>query len=282
MKNFILIFLSLCIITVAAQDTGAYKPPKIYEFNAKDCFKNVRYSGKLRKDSLKPNYILMGQRIWRTINLENKENKMLFNSKSGCDQVGFFEIIKFGLFEKKLNAFFSDDFGDTDKSRCTNAQVLKKISYTDSSEMSVYDADGNEKKSMVIEKRYLYNKDIKTYLVKEDWIMNNHSGQYEKKIVGLAPLIYETKSEKVTPLFWLYYNEWKELFASFEAKNYYTEWKITYKDVFDKRYFVSRISKESNIFERLVKSYKSGQDIDSESEVIKEKVHKSEKDLFQD
>jgi hypothetical protein len=280
MIRIILILLILSVSKAIAQ-SGTFNRPEIYEFNAKDCFKNVRYSGKIRNDSVRPNSILTGQRIWRTISLENKEKTVLFKSNTGCDQIGFFEIIKYGLFEKKLNVFHSDNFDEAAKSRFTNAQLLKKISYVDSSEVMVYDADGNEKKTTVIEKRYLFNKDIKTYLLKEDWIMNSHTGEYEKKIIALAPLIYEQKKEQVLPLFWLYYNEWKELFASFEAKNYYTEFRITYKDVFENKYFISRISKESNIFERLLKAYKSGQDIDAESEVIKEKVIKSEKDLFQ-
>ncbi len=230
---------------------------------------------------MKPNNIMRGQRIWRTISLENKSNQVLFSSGSGCAQVGFFEIIKFGIFEKKMSAFFSDDFNDTKKNKCTEAQVMKKISFADSSEMASYDAAGNETKATVIEKKYLHNKDIRTYLLKEDWIMNNYSGQLEKKIIAIAPLMFEKKTEQVTPLFWLYYNEWKELFGLFEAKNYYGEFKVSYKDILERKYFVSRISKESNIFERIIKAYKSGEDVNTESERIKEKAGNSEKDVFE-
>lgn len=272
--------LILSITKAYGQWPGIDKPP-IYEFTIRECFKNLKYSGKFFTDSLKPNNVLMGRRFWRTISLENKQNQLLFSSGTDCSQIGFFEIIKFGLFEKKLNAFFSDDFNNVIKNRCNGEQLLKKITYKDSSEIVKFDAEGNEKKTIAVEKRYLLNKDIKTYLLKEDWIFNNYSGQLEKKIIAIAPLVFDEPRKKTVPLFWLYYDEWKELFESFEAKNYYGEFLINFRDVLEKKYFVSVISKESNVFDRPIKSYKGGNDINMESELIKEKVLNSESDLFQ-
>jgi len=224
---------------------------------------------------------MKGQRLWRTISLDNKQNQDIFKSKNNCIQIGLFEIIKFGLFEKKLNAFASDNFNEVDKTRFSEPQLVKKISFYDSSEVTSFDAQGNETKAISVEKRYLYNKDISTYLLKEDWVINSHSGQLEKKIVAIAPLLYEAQSQKVVPLFWLYYNEWKELFNSFEAKNYYTDERLTYRGILEKKYFISQVSKASNIFDRSVKSDKHGIEIFLEGEVIKEKMLNSEKDMFQ-
>jgi hypothetical protein len=232
-------------------------------------------------DSISPNRILMGQRVWRTISLENKQNIILFNSGNSCNQIGFFEIIKFGLFEKKQNAFWSDDFSNVKNARCSLNELIKKISFIDSAEVTAFDGQGNEKKEMVVTKRYLFNKDVNTYLIKEDWIFNSYSAQLEKRLVALAPLLFDKRENKIFPLFWLYYDEWKELFDLFEAKNYYTESKITYKDVLEKKYFISQVSKESNVFDRILKSNKHGQDAYTESELIKEKILNAESDLFQ-
>lgn len=223
----------------------------------------------------------MGQRIWRTIDLDNKENKTVFNNNNKCLQIGLFEVIKFGLFEKNLNAFASDNFNEVDKTRLSIAELKSIISLKDTSEEIVYDAQGNETKNIKIEKRYLFNEDVKAYVLKEDWFINNYSGQLEKKIIGFAPLVLDRKTQKVVPLFWLYYNEWRELLLSFEAKNYNSDAVISYRTVLEKNFFISQISKENNIFDRSIKSYKHGQDPSLESEMIKEKIYNSERDLFQ-
>jgi gliding motility associated protien GldN len=264
------------------QTSGVFGNSKYYAFDVRDCFKNAKYTGRIFKDSVRAGNQMKGQRIWRTIGLEDRQNNQTFNTSSGnCAQIGLFEVIKFGILEKKLNAFSGDDFNAVGKTRMTEAQVILQITFRDTNEINVFDADGVETKSVTIENRYYNNSDIKTYLMKEDWVVNSHTGKLEKKIVGIAPLVYERKSEKTMPLFWLYYNEWKELLASFEAKNYYTEEPLTYFDIFERRYFISQISKESNIFDRKVKMYKHGQELHLENEIIKNQLHNSEKDLFQ-
>jgi gliding motility associated protien GldN len=260
---------------------GIFTPSNTYEITIKDCFKKQNYKGLIFKDSIKPNDIMRGQRIWRTIDLENRQNKAEFSGSGDCIHLGLFEIIKFGLLEKKLNAFSDDDFSRVDKTRLNQNDVIKQLIYKDSSETIIFDADGKETKSLIVQNRYLMNNDVKNYLIKEDWVVSAHSGNLEKKIVGLAPLIREPKTDQILPLFWIYYNEWKELFSAFEAKNFYSEERITYQDVFERRYFISRVSKENNIFDRNVKSYKHGEEGALEDIIIKEKIYNSERNLYQ-
>lgn len=253
-----------------------------YEFEVKDCFKAVKFSGKILKDSMKPNTVMKGQRVWRTISLENRENQALFNTNNKCLQVGLFEVIKFGLIEKKLNVFFSDNFNEAGKNRLTQKDILKGISVRDTSESVVFDKDGNETKSTLIENRYLTNNDIKTYLVKEDWFMSSKTGQLEKKIVGIAPLVFDKKTEKIVPLFWMYFNEWKELLDAFEARNTTGDGKrISYAWLFENHYFVSQVSKESNVFDRSVKEVSHTTDVQLENEINKQKTANGEGDMFQ-
>jgi gliding motility associated protien GldN len=270
-----------CEIVLAqggVDDPGMYKKGM---FSVVDCFKKSQFLNTFKADSLAPNYILKGQRIWRSVSLDNKQNQILLNTNNECAVIGLFEIIKFGLFEKKLNAFSSDDFNQVDKYHLNENQLIKCIQLNDSVLIKNFDALGNEKEELIGNKRYLFGSDIKSYLIKEDWIFNSQSGKSEKYIIAIAPLIYDSKTEKVIPLFWLYYPEWKNMFALFEAKNFYSFEKISYDDVFTKRYFVSIISKESNVFDRTTKAYKHGNDAYLESELIKEKLMNSEMDLFQ-
>lgn len=269
------------ILASSQKPSGVLFNSSYFEFNVIDCFKTEIYIATFSSDSLKANSIFNGHTIWRTISLDNINNQQLFNSTNKCTQIGLFEIIKFGLFEKRLNAFSSDNFNNTKNSNLNKQQLLQLIYFTDSTETIAFDSKGIEQKTMVIQTGYLLGKHIKSYLLKENWFINSYSGKLEKKIVGIAPLILNKKTEKIIPLFWLYFNEWQSLFALFEAKNYISDNKISYKDVFINNYFISKISKENNLSNRSINSTNKGKDNVIESELIKEKINNQEADLFQ-
>lgn len=252
----------------------------MYEFSVKDCYTDSKYKVGIIKDSLKANSIFKGQRIWRSIGFDNTENKPFFSGNNKCVQIGLFEIIKFGLIEKKLNAFKTDNFIQPEKNRLTPIQVVSTLKYSDTVQSIIFDSEGAENKSTVIENRYLKNADIKSYLLKEDWYFNSASGKLEKKIVALAPLIYDKKKDMVVPLFWMYYNEWKPLLDLFEMKNSFSDQRISYAYALENQYFISIVSKESNIFGRSVKETNHSSEKTLESEVIKGKISKSETDLY--
>ncbi|MDO8999433.1 MAG: gliding motility protein GldN [Bacteroidota bacterium] len=260
---------------------GVGSPGNYSEYNVKDCFLDSFFYSGFKSKPFKSNYILKGSTIWRTVDLENKQNKLLLSTDKKCEQISLIEIIKFGLFDKKLNAFYSDNFSEAEKTVMSSKQLSLTLSYKDSSEFVSFDSNGNETKNLVVEKRYLIAKDIVNFLIKEDWIINSYSGQLEKFIIAIAPLVRDKRTDKAVPLFWLYYSEWEGLFNAFIAKNYLSDQKITYKDVFEKNYFSSQISKEINLFDRPIKSVHRGQDSYLESEIIKEKIKNFESDLFQ-
>jgi len=269
------------ILASSQKPSGVLFNSSYFEFNVIDCFKTENYIATFSSDSLKANSIFNGHTIWRTISLDNINNQQLFNSTNKCTQIGLFEIIKFGLFEKRLNAFSSDNFNNTKNSNLNKQQLLQLIYFIDSTEIIAFDSKGIELKTMVIQTGYLLGRHIKSYLLKENWFINSYSGKLEKKIVGIAPLILNKKTEKIIPLFWLYFNEWQSLFALFEAKNYICDNKISYKDVFINNYFISKISKENNLSNRSINSTNKGKDNVIESELIKEKINNQEADLFQ-
>ena len=273
-----LVLLSNALLS---QSQSVFHAGNYNDYTVADCFKNSTYKGVFKADTVKSNYVLKGQKIWRTINLENKENSKLFNNTSKCSNVGLFEIMKYGIFQKKLNAFSTDNFNEVAGNRLTERQLLASLLLNDSSITTVFDANGNETKESSKVNRYLLGSDIKNYLIKENWISNSYTGKLEKVMIGIAPLFINKNTGKTMPLFWLYYPEWKELLASFEATNYYSEEKISFDDVLNKKLFVSIISKENNLFNRNIKSTHRGNDFYMESELIKEKISNYEEDLFQ-
>ncbi len=271
-----ILFLCQNVCAQTVFNAGSYN-----DYTVLDCFKNSQYKSNFKADTIKSNYVLKGQKIWRIIQLDNQENNQLFNNTSKCKQVGLFEIIKFGLFNKKLKAFSTDNFNGVANHLMPEEKLLLAIKIKDSVTTSVFDANGNESIETIKTNRYLYSKDITSFLLKENWITNSYTGKLEKVIIGIAPLCLDKKTGNTLPLFWLYYPEWKELFSSFEAKNFYSDASISFNDVLNKKLFISLISKEDNLFDRSVKSVNKGRDFYIESESIKEKIMNYEEDLFQ-
>lgn len=249
-------------------------------YSVKDCFKSRQYKAGFKPDTLKPNYIMKGVRIWRTVSLDLKENGLALNTTTPCTEIGLFEIIKFGVFGNALHVFSSDDFNNTEKLLLSREQVLGLITVQDSAAAPSFDADGKPVKAEAGLKKYLMGGDIKSYLLKEDWIFNNNTGKTEKYIIALAPLVQDAKTGKTEPLFWLYYPEWKGFFAAFNTRNAYTGGQLSYAEMFHRRFFISQINKESNVFDRSVKSYRHGSDVNTENELIRERINNAESDLF--
>lgn len=250
------------------------------EFSVKNCFDSSAYRRVPVTKTLRPNYLFRGQRIWRSISLENVNNRQILNSGGKCAQLGLFEIIKFGLLEKKLHAFNTDDPVGKNALPLKETEIMSLLKYSNTDTITVFDANGDEKKEINISRNYLLGKDIKSFLLKEDWVMNSNSGEQEKYIIAIAPLIYDSKTETVAPVFWLYYPEWEGFLACFEAKNYYSQEKVSFKDILNNKYFISKIDKSSNIFNRDFKSEHRGENNIQKDEGLKEQLQTNESDLF--
>lgn len=257
--------------------------PTIYkEVAVTDCFDKSKFKGGIIPDSVRANEILSSQRIWRVVSLDDEGNRAAFLINHGCEQVSLFEVIKFGLFELNLNAFDSDDFRTVSKSRLTPAQLRERMSFRDSSATLAYDREGNETTEITIVNRYYQGSDVQSFLMKEDWVMSSKNGVTIKLIVGIAPLVFDPKTEKVRPLFWLYYPEWKEVFSKFKTINQYDNYPQTYLQIFNRRKFFSQIVKNSNLQDRSIRSVYHGEDIKNEAENTKEKLSRKTVDYFEE
>ena len=275
--------MALCFGPVLLSSQGGVDKPGFYpgkEFSASDCFNKKAYKGLGFKDSLKSNHIVQGQKIWRVISLDDPQNRSLFNVTRGCAQVGLFEVIKFGLLDLNLNAFDSDDFNEAAKYRLATAKKLGRLQFKDSSEVVTFDDKGEEKKEVQVVRRFYMGSDVVSFLLKEDWIMNAHTGKTEMHIIAFAPLVPDQKTGGLKPLFWLYYPEWKELLGCFMAKSPFDDEPRPYAEIFILRKFISQISKESNVFDRSVKSLHHGDEIKQKTEEMKEKLNNKQADHF--
>lgn len=257
--------------------------PTIFkEVAVTDCFDKTKFKGGIIPDSIRSNEILSSLRVWRVVSLEDEGNRAAFLINHGCEQVSLFEVIKFGLFELNLNAFDSDDFREVSKSRLPPAKLRERLSFRDSSASLAYDREGNETTEIKVVNRYYQGSDVQSFLLKEDWVMSSKSGVTIKLIVGIAPLVFDSKTEKVRPLFWLYYPEWKEVFSKFKTINQYDNYPQTYLQIFNRRKFFSQIVKNSNLQDRSIRAVHHGEDIKNEAEAAKEKLSRKTVDYFEE
>ncbi len=128
--------------------------------------------------------------------------------------------------------------------------------------------------------------DVQQYRLKEVYYFDEETSQMNVRILGIAPIIerYDDNGNFLNsgPMFWLYYPEARETFARTEAFNTHNDAaRMTWEDVFEARLFGSYIIKESNVYDRRIKDYKTApMSILLESDKIKESIFNFEHDLW--
>lgn len=129
------------------------------------------------------------------------------------------------------------------------------------------------------------SKDIVQYHLKEDWYFDKELSVMNVRILGIAPVIYQTdQSGQILGLqevFWLYFPHCRYVLNNFYAYNEHNDaqW-MSFDDLFWKRRFNSTIYRESNVFERSIDSYRTGVDALLESEKITEEIRNFEHDVW--
>ena len=138
--------------------------------------------------------------------------------------------------------------------------------------------------------RWYKSEDIVEYRLKEDWFFDKERSQFDVRILGLAPVVYDAdrdskgeittiKGKKI--LFWLYFPHCRFVFVNYNVYNPKNDaqW-MSFDDLFQKRQFNSTIYKQSNTFDRTIDTYKSGIDALYESQKITEEFRNFEHDLW--
>lgn len=127
--------------------------------------------------------------------------------------------------------------------------------------------------------------DIVQYRLKEDFFFDKERSVLDRRIIGIAPVIYNKDNNgNITgfrELFWLYFPECRYVFQNFFVQNRNNDaQRMSFDDLFWKRMFQSYIIKETNLYDREIESYKAGVDALLEAERIKEKIFTFEHDLW--
>ncbi len=119
------------------------------------------------------------------------------------------------------------------------------------------------------------------YKIKEDCFFDNVRYVSESRIIGICPVGVTKQKQDTVNVSWLYFPEIRKCLAQERiiAKGL-PSYINTYDDLFFFRYFYGQIYKESNVWDRPISSYKSGNDIEKEAENIEINMIETEHDFW--
>jgi gliding motility associated protien GldN len=227
--------------------------------------------------------VMWATRIWRKLDLREKINHPLYYPTERIkDRRSLTQVIVEAVQEGSLTAYdvMDDEFTLT----LTKAEIEKKLMRIDTE--YIENPDPPYDLQMTIIEEPFQPKTVKEYRLKEDWFFDKQRSVLDVRIIGICPvqdnidpLTGEVRGS--TPMFWIYFPEARNIFASAEVFNRSNDAeRRTLEDIFWKRVFGSYVYKEKNVYDRLIQDYKKGIDQLLEAEKIKQEIFFLEHDLW--
>lgn len=220
--------------------------------------------------------VMWEKRIWRLIDVDEKKNHIFKNERAYfinilLDAAKKGDVTLYSTYDDEFSMPFSREeacvMGTTIDTICT----IDPTTFEDSCFAVVNELNPDN---------------IKEYRLKEVYFFDEERSTMDVRILGIAPLIerYDDNGNFLNsgPMFWVYYPEARETLARQEAFNEHNDAaRMTWEDIFEARLFASYIIKESNVYDRRIKDYKTApMAILLESDKIKESIFNFEHDLW--
>jgi gliding motility associated protien GldN len=279
-----IVFLFILISAISLQDVFSQESTVLDGIYVKEHYPSRRV---IPYTSLREADVMWNKRVWRRIDLREKQNHVLYFPIKDFAQgrKNLFEIIQDAVLnEGTITAYSPGSVVAPDDMFTTPLTIeeVKKILTPTTSE-DVYDEFGEITGTQEVENP-IAAAQVKFYDIKEEWFFDKQRSVMDVRIIGILPMIEvetETGEKALKDLFWIYYPEARYVFANNEVFNRANDAeRRTYEDIFWKRQFASRITKVSNVYERKIGDYKSGIDALLESEKLKEEIFNVEHDLW--
>lgn len=225
---------------------------------------------------IKDEDVIYTKRVWRDIDLRDTINGVLNYPKA--------RLIEILLNQVKLGELTA--YSPVNPTTLEDDDAFNFPLDTTSALQSAYGTVNieNRKEGTVKQVRGEFNPALfLKYRIKEDWVFDGKRGVFEPRIVGLAPLKFMEKTKEWQPVFWIYYDEARDVLASKRLFNSLNDSApLTMDDFFVHRLFSSHIVKETNAGDYKVKDLVSDpKQRLLESERIKKKMADFEQGLWE-
>jgi len=225
---------------------------------------------------IKDEDVIYTKRVWRDIDLRDTINGVLNYPKSRL-----IEVLITHVRNEELTAYnpknpttlddvdgFDFPLDTTEALRMANGMVNVT----------------NNKTGTVTQVAGEFNPELfKKYRIKEDWVLDGKRGVFEPRIVALAPLKMNDQTKEWQPVFWIAYEEARDILASKRLFNPLNDSSpLSLDDFFIHRLFSSHIVKETNAGDYKVKDLIGDpRQRLQESERIKKKMADMEQALWE-
>ncbi|RZK49960.1 MAG: gliding motility protein GldN [Pedobacter sp.] len=210
------------------------------------------------------------KRVWREINLTDSLNAMLSSPKSNLMAV-IFEAINNG----ELDLFAPDDesFQNQPLSSMKGPEVNGvKSSTADTAFLGINPATGELNRA----NNEFFAASFPLVRIKEDWILDTKRGVFEPRIIGIAPVRVDVKTQvdnngnpvtnpETNMIYadslksvvgWLYFDDLREVLVKKKVAIEFNDASgLNFDDVFIRRMFSSYITKWSNPYDTRIEDY---------------------------